>query len=73
MIKEIIMLYNLLEEQTKELVDLFNDDLSRKCEHSVYCNENEADIFMNYRCGHPKGDGHCCIVACALFPENQKD
>lgn len=65
-IKEIIECYNVLEERERKLIDLFNDVLSSKCSHSNPVKEKDTDIFMNYKCDHKEGDGHCCIVRCPI-------
>lgn len=65
-IKELITAHDQACSLASKMVSLFNNILSGMCEYKNKEKQSVREVFMNYKCAHPGGDGHCCIATCPL-------
>jgi hypothetical protein len=71
-VKKAMHMYETLHKFDKVLINTFNYKISCKCPHfkpNRGRNYKEPELFMNWECGHPKGDLNCCIITCPLQKE----
>ena len=65
MIKELLKCQSAAEKISRTLVEMFNNGFNKTCKY--YDNtpkEIDKELFMNFNCKHPKGDGHCSVALC---------
>lgn len=62
LIREVVKCFDLLERIEKQVVSAFNEHY-KICRHRQK-SELEEEFFMNWECGHRKGNEHCCIMGC---------